>query len=185
MEGLLLENPRLPLVILIILIVSDLILAKLLRRSSLFIRDEYFEYEEDEYPEPTVGGVIYFAFFLLRISPVFLVLLLWAAAVTSRSPVSVWFYQAVLGFSLFLLLIINLRHVETILTDLLMRLRRADLSGKLRLGRGYSLGYSVVRLVTIFIVLSVVAIIKPEAFYIGAVAAPFSLIVRNLILMNR
>lgn len=185
MERLLLENPRLPLIILIFLVVCDLFMAKLLRRSSLFTRDEYFEYEDDEYPEPTVGGVIYFAFFLLRISPVFLVLLLWAVAVTSKSPVSVWFYQAVLGFSLFLLLIINLRHVETILTDLLMRLRRADLSGKLRLGRGYSLGYSAIRLFAMSIILSVVAILKLEAFYIGAAAAPLSLIVRNLILMNR
>jgi hypothetical protein len=184
-ERLLLENPRLPLIILVVLTAGDLFLARFLRRSDLLKRDEYFEYEEDEYPAPAAAGIIYFAFILLKISPVFLVLLLWAVAVTSRSPVSLWFYHAILGFSLFLFLIINLRHLETILGDLLIRLRRADLSGKLRLGRGYSLGYSVIRLLMLLIVLSVIAVLRLEAFYIGAAAAPLSLVIRNLILMRK
>lgn len=185
MERLLLDNPRLPLIILIILGLTDISLARLLRRSSFYTRDEYFEYEKDEYPGPAIGGLPYFAFILLKISPVFLVLLLWAVAVTSRSPVSVWSYQAILGFSLFLFLILNLRHLETILTDLLLRLRRADISGKLRLGRGYSLGYSGIRLFTPFIILFAIAVMRLEALYIGAAAAPLSLIIRNLILMRK
>jgi hypothetical protein len=185
MEMFLLENPRLPLIILIILTAGDLFLARFLRKSGLFMRDEYFEYEEDEYPGPSVGGVAYFAFILLRISPVFLVLLLWVVAVTSKSPFSVWSYQAILGFSLFLFLIINLRHLETILTDILTRLRRDDISGKLKFGKGYSLGYSGIRLFTLFVILAVIAVLRFEAFYIGAAAAPLSLIIRNLVLINR
>ena len=185
MESFLLENPRLPLIILVILAACDLFLARFLRQSRLFIRDEYFEYEENEYPKPATGGIEYFAFVLLKVSPVFLVLLLWAVAVASKSQISIWCYQAVLGFSLFLFLIIDLRHMETILTDLLIRLRRADLSGKLSLGRGYSLGYSGIRLFTLFVVLLVIAVMRPTAFYIGAAAAPLSLIIRNLILMRK
>ncbi len=185
MEDAVLNDPRLAFVILILLSLSDLILGRFVGKSNIRYRAEFFEYEAGGLPLPRGGAVAYFAYILLKISPAFLILLIWAAAVTSGSPGPVNLYRAILGFSLSLFLIINLRHVESLMIGLLIKGRRHDLSGKITLRKGFSLGQSAIQLSTLFIILALVAVMKLQPFYIGAAGAPLSLIVRNLILMRR
>ncbi len=184
MEDAVLNDPRLAFIILILLSLSDLILGRFVGRFNIRYRAEFFEYESRRVPGPG-GATAYFAYILLKISPAFLLLLIWAAAVTAGSPGPVNLYRAVLGFSLSLFLIINLRHIESLMIGLLIKGRPHNLSGKIALKKGFSLGQSAIQLFTLFIILALVALMKFQPFYIGAATAPLSLIVRNLILMRR
>lgn len=185
MESAVLNDPRLAFVVLIFLSLSDLILGRSVIKSNAGCRAEFFEYEAGGLPLPRGGAIAYLAYILLKISPAFLILLIWAAAVTSDSPGAVNLYRAILGFSLSLFLIINLRHVESLMIGLLIKKRRQDLTGKVTLKKGFSLGQSAIQLSTLFIILALVALMKFQPFYIGAAVAPPSLIFRNLVLMRR
>jgi hypothetical protein len=185
MEDAILNDPRLAFVILILLSLTDLILGPSIRRFNIRHRSEFFEYESHKVPQPHGGPVAYFAYFLLKISPAFLLLLIWAAAVTSDSPGPVSLYRTALGFSLSLFLVINLRHIESLLITLLIKSRSRNLSGKIVLGKEFPLGQSAIQLFTLFIILVLVALMKFQPFYFGAAGAPLLLIIRNLILMRR
>jgi hypothetical protein len=184
MESAVLNDPRLAFVILIFLSLSDLILGRFVGKSNAGYRAEFFEYETGRLPIPRGGAIAYSAYILLKISPAFLILLIWAVAVTSDSPGAVNLYRAVLGFSLSLFLVINSRHAESLMIGRLIKNRHQDLAGKITLKKGFSLGQSAIQLSTLFIILALVALMKLQPFYIGAACAPLSLIVRNLVLMR-
>lgn len=185
MEDVILNDPRIGFAILILLSLADMTLGKYAGKYNTRYRAEYFEYESRRISRPRTGATAYFAYILLKISPAFMLLLIWAAAVTSGSPDVVNIYRAILGFSLSLFLIINLRHLESMMIGRLIKNRPQNLSGKIALKKGFSLGQSAIQLSTLFVILALVALMKFQPFYIGAAGAPLSLIVRNLILMRR
>jgi hypothetical protein len=184
MENTILNDPRLGFVILLLLSLTDLALGRFVERSNIRYRAEFFEYESRGISRARTGAIAYFAYILLKISPAFMLLLIWAAATASGSQGPIDLYRVILGFSLSLFLIINLRHIESLMIGRLIKNRRQNLSGKISLKKGFSLGQSAVQLTTLFIILALVALMKFQPFYIGAACAPFSLIVRNLILMR-
>lgn len=185
MEDAILNDPRLAFVILILLSLADMILGPSIRKFNIRHRSEFFEYGSRRFSRSGRGAIAYCALLLLRISPAFLLLLLWAAAVTSDSPGPVSLYRTALGFSLSLFLVINLRHIESLLITLLIKSRSRNLSGKIVLGKEFPLGQSAIQLFTLFIILVLVALMKFQPFYFGAAGAPLLLIIRNLILMRR
>lgn len=185
MEDAVLNDPRLAFGILILLSLADMILGPFIGRFNIRHRSEFFEYGSRRFPRSGGGAIAYCAFLLLRISPAFLLLLIWAAAVTSDSPGPVSLYRTALGFSLSLFLVINLRHIESLLISLFIKSRPSNLSGKIVLGEEFPLGQSAIQLFTLFIILVLVALMKFQPFYFGAAGAPLLLIIRNLILMRK
>ena len=164
----------------ILLTVSDLIITR--RRSSAAgALAGYIEYETAAPRE--MGAAAYFALVLLKISPPFLITLIWAAAKASGSEVVAQLYAGLLGFALGLYLILNLRHLESSLIDRLARKLSDDLSGRVFIKRRFSLGQSTVQLGSLFIVLAIIAAIRPAPLYAGFALAPAALIARNLILI--
>lgn len=184
MEGAAIIDPRIALPILVILSLGDLLLGRASARVSLKYRSKFFEYEATESSKDRSMSKIGFMNILLKLIPAFLVLLIWAATISSKSQTSASLYQAILGFSLALFLIIDLRHIESLFLGLLARKRQDDINGKLIIKKGYSLGQSSVQFFTLFIVLTVVALLQFRPFFIAAALAPLSLIIRNMILMR-
>jgi len=93
-------------------------------------------------------------------------------------------YRLGLGFTIAIFLIIDLRHIESILIARLLIRRKQDIEGKLLIKTGYSLRQSAIQLMTLFIILAGVTAITADIFFLGAMFAPLALIIRNLALIR-
>lgn len=178
MENTIANDPRAGFLIIILLSLGDLLLRKKIRNGHA--RAEFFEYEASISQD--TGFIANFAIILLKISPAFLVALVWALGQASKSAVVVTLYAALVGFSISLYFIVNLRHIESLMIDALVRRRRNDISGKLIIKRKFSLGQSAIQIFTIFVILAMAAAIRPSPLFIGIALAPASLIARNMLL---
>ena len=131
-----------------------------------------------------MGAAAYFALVLLKISPAFLITLIWAAAQASGSEIITHLYSGMLGFAFALYLIINLRHLESASINMLAGKFENDLSGKVCIKRRFSLGQSTVQLFSILIILAIILLINPTPLLAGFALAPVALIIRNIVLIN-
>ena len=182
MENFLINDPRAGFIILILLTIADLLFGKRAGSQSAKIRSEYIEYETA--PSRDMGPVAYFALVLLKISPAFLIALVWAAAKASGSEIVAALYAGLLGFALGLYLIINLRHLESFMINKLSSYFEEDLSGKVFIKRRFSLGQSTIQIFSVFVILFIIALIKPTPLFIGFGLAPVALIIRNIIVIK-
>lgn len=182
MEQVITNDPRAGFIILIILTLADLVFRGKTNNLSLRPKSEFYQYESATARE--TGTAAYFALVFLKISPPFLIALIWAVAQASGSKMVAELYGLILGFSMSLYLIINLRHIESILIDRLVRRYRDDLSGKLIIRRRFSLGQSAIQILTLFVLLTIIAVLNPSPLHIGFAAAPLALIVRNTLLIR-
>ncbi|MEE9554104.1 MAG: hypothetical protein V3W18_07365 [candidate division Zixibacteria bacterium] len=183
MENLLINDPRAGFIILIVLTIADLFFGKRAGSAGTKSRSEFIEYETTVSRD--MGPVAYFALILLKISPPFLIALTWAAAKASGSEIVAILYAGLLGFTLALYLIINLRHLESALINKMVGYFREDLSGKILIRRRFSLGQSTIQIFSIFIIFLVVALVKPTPLFIGFALAPVALIIRNIIVIKK
>lgn len=182
MEQTMLNDPRIGFFALLILSLADLYFSSKFGAPKSRIRDDYFDYETGGSRE--IGGTAYFALALLKISPAFMITLIWAAGHASKSEIVFGLYRGILGFSVSLYLIINLRHIESILFEYLARRFQSDLSGKLTIKKRFSLGQSAVQIFTLSVILFFVAALRPHPVYFGLALAPLALIARNLYLIR-
>lgn len=166
--------------ILITLTVADLIFQRKLRKVDDRAGSEFFAYEMGVPAD--LGMVGYFGFVLLKISPAFLITLIWAAAHASQSKIIKIVYAGLLGFAISIYLIVNLRHIESLLTDYLIQKRRKDLSGRVTIKRRFLLGQTAVRILSLFVMLAFIALIRPSPLFIGFALAPLVLVLRYWIL---
>lgn len=182
MENLLINDPRAGFIILILLSITDLFFGKRASSAGAKRRSEFIEYETAVSRD--MGPVAYFAMVLLKISPAFLIALIWAAAKASGSEIVAILYAGMIGFALALYLIINLRHLETALINTMFKNFRDDLSGKILIKRRFSLGQSTIQIFSVFIILFIIALIKPTPLFIGFALAPVALIIRNIVVIK-
>jgi hypothetical protein len=181
MENTIVNDPRAGFLILVALSLADLILRN---RIDIWTagRAEFFEYES--VPRRDIGSLAYFAFILLKISPPFLIAILWAAAKASGSPALTVLYGGILGFAISFYLIINLNHFESLIMGVLTLRLRDSLSGRITVKRRFSRVQDTVRIFVIFVFLCFIAVMRPAPLYIGMALGPVALIVRNLLLIK-
>jgi hypothetical protein len=179
MEYTIINDPRAGFLILITLSLADLVLRN---RIEIWTagREEFFEYET--VPRRDIGSLASFALILLKISPPFLIAILWAAARASGSQALTVLYAGILGFAVSFYLIVNMNHLESLLTGALTRRYRNSLSGRISVKRRFSLMQYTIRIFVIFVFLCFIAILRPTPFYIGMALAPVALIARNILL---
>jgi len=180
MESVLIEDPRAGFLILFILCLADLILRKRAGKQKASARSEFFEYEVSIARE--TGIVTSFALILLKISPAFLIALIWALGRASKAPAFISLYAGIVGFSISLYLIMNLRHIGSLMIDALIKRRSDDLSGKLAIKKRFSLGQSAIQIFPIFVILVFAALLRPSPLFIGLALAPAALAARYLLL---
>lgn len=179
MESTIVNDPRAGFLILIALSLADLILRN---RIEIWAagQAEFFEYETA--PRRDIGSLAFFALVLLKISPPFLIAILWAVARASGSPVLTVLYAGILGFAVSFYLIVNLNHFESLMTGALARRYRNSLTGKIIIKKRFSLIQYTVRIFVIFVFLCFIAALRPIPLYIGMALGPVVLMARNLIL---
>ncbi len=182
MENLLINDPRAGFIILILLSVTDMFFGKRAGSAAAKKRSEFIEYETAVSRD--MGPAAYFALVLLKISPPFLITLIWAAAKASGSDIVAILYAGMIGFALALYLIINLRHLESVMINKLSSYFQEDLSGKVFIKRRFSLGQSTIQIFSIFVILFIIALLKPTPLFIGFTLAPVALIIRNIIVIK-
>jgi len=176
------NDPRLGFAILMILTLADLIFRSRQQKGSEPAKADFFDYEIGPKGEPGSGANI--VLIVLKLSPPFLIALIWAAAEATKSGVIAYLYEGILGFAIMLYLIINLRYIESVLIERLVRKRKSDLSGRITIGRRFSLGQSAIQIFSIFVILLFVCAIDLRPLFIGMAAAPLSLLFRNLFLIR-
>ncbi len=168
--------------ILLVLSLGDILLGKIASNQYKNYTSKYIEYQSANLFK--TSQTITFYKVLLKIIPAILILIIWLTANSSSSPISLALYWMILGFSLSLFLIIDLRHLESIIVGRLYKNFQGILSGKLSIGSKFSLGQSSAQILTLLVIMLIVTFFNWHLFYIGATLAPLSLILRNLFLMK-
>jgi hypothetical protein len=118
---------------------------------------------------------------LVKILIAVLIFAVWYLYDTAGLHVAGKLYLWLLGFAIGSYLIIDLRHLESILLSRLYT--RTDLvEGRISYHPNFSLKLSAVQFFSIFIIFSLYAILSPGYLALGLACAPLFLIIRNLML---
>lgn len=184
MENTILFNPYVACIILLILSLGDVLLGNLAHKQYEKYTAPIFMYETSLSRNMTRGRGSNVLSIITKIIPPFLLFYIWQMA-SGGTADTIWkLYWLLLGFSLSMYLIIDLRHFESIMFAFLIKRARHGIEGKLLIKRFFSLSQSAIQLLTVFLILLAVFLIIKSPFFLGAAFAPLTLIIRNLALIR-
>lgn len=182
MEEAIFAQPLIPFLTLIILSIGDLVLG--LWAGSLYVKYTapimMYETALHRQGKRPAGQLLVRTF--IKMLPAFLILAIWQLSIEPGMAAIKYLYWLLLGFALTIYLIIDLRHLESLLIATLIKRKRGWIEGKLLIKSQFSLRQSAIQLLTILIILLFILFLNHRPFYIGAALAPLSLIIRNLAL---
>lgn len=107
----------------------------------------------------------------------------WLIHVKGELPIAGMLYLWLLGFAIGLYLIINVRHLESIMLSRIYT-KTDMIEGFISYHHNFSLRISAIQIFTLFILFCVYAILAPGYFTLGLACAPLFLIIRNLLLSS-
>ena len=180
MAELIWNTPLIPFAILFVLSYLDLILGRLARRYYNLSTSKFIQYEAID----SIGErkrIVWLEIVLKALPPI-LLLFIWMLASSSENFSITVLYWALLGFSMMLYLIIDLRHLESIFISSIYKAKAGQIEGSIKIGQGVSMMQSSIQLFSIMIILLFVAVLVRHIFFFAASLAPLTLILRNLIL---
>ncbi|HEX9911774.1 MAG TPA: hypothetical protein VGB01_00850 [candidate division Zixibacteria bacterium] len=121
----------------------------------------------------------------LKVLLVLVILVIWIQAKTTELQAIKGLYFLILGFAFFNFLIINLRHLQSILISSYAARNPQQISGKVTYQRSFSLTQSAFQLLLPLILILAIFVFHPSYFLFGATLAPLFLILRNIFLAQR
>jgi hypothetical protein len=184
MEYSILGYPVIAILLLLILSLGDLALGHLAKKQYERYTSNYIIYETALSGSSTKPPRSSPAKVIIKLLGIAIICLIWLIAASSGIRATMRLYWAILGFALTIYFVIDLRHLESILIGQLVKSRGDQLSGKLSIKRGFSLGQTAIQLLTLSVIMFVVFLFAWEPFFIGAALAPLSLLIRNLALLR-
>ena len=176
--------------ILIILILSTLdyyltILSASLYRKSFAQKVEYKNIRESSLEDRKDLFKFDAKYLWLKVLLILVILVIWIQAKTTELQVIQGLYFLILGFAFFNFLIIDLRHLQSIIIFSYANKNPQAISGKVTYQRSFSLMQSAFQLLLPLILSLVIFILHPSYFLLGAILAPLFLILRNIFLAQR
>jgi hypothetical protein len=172
------HQPYLGIAILLILAFIDLPLTLVARSSYQKYMIRFITYQSVKSGESRKFSVLWV---LIKILIAALIFAVWYIYDTADFRLAGKLYLWLLGFAIGSYLIIDIRHLESILLSRLYT--RTDLiEGHISYHPDFSLKLSAVQFFSIFIIFSLYAILFPGYLGLGLACAPLFLIIRNLLL---
>ncbi len=154
-------------------------------RKSLASKVEYANLKESSSLEGTSSLGFTFKYIWLKVLLILVILVIWIEVRVTRSQTVGDLYLFVLGFAFFDFLILDLRHLQSILISRYAHTNPQSISGKISYQRSFSLMQSAFQLLLPFALTLAMFIFHPSYFLFGALLAPFFLIARNIYLARR
>lgn len=176
--------------ILIILVLSLLdyyltILSSNLYKKSFGQSVEYKNIKEFSSKESKTLPKLNARYLWLKVLLILVILVIWIETKITESQSVKQLYFFILGFTFFNFLIINSRHLQSILIFSYAVRNSQQISGKVTYQRSFSLMQSAFQLLLPLILILIIFIFHPSYFLFGAILAPLFLILRNIILSHR
>ncbi len=172
------SNPVTAILLLLGLGLLDHPLTKLSRRAYFKYMYRYIEFESI-YPTSEKSSIWRRIASLLVLS--FFLLVIWKVRELTGSESVGILYRWLVGFSLGTYLLIDLRHLESLLLNRLYAYTE-DISGKLSYRASFSMKISAVHFFSTFLILAAVLVIQPDISILGIACAAIFLALRNLLL---
>jgi hypothetical protein len=134
--------------------------------------------------ETSPGNYIMALWFIVKIIIAILLYVIWLIAVHGELRAAGALYIWLLGFAIGLYLIIDIRHLESILLSRL-HTKTVMIDGFISIDQRFSLKVSAIQIFTIFILFGVYALFNPGYFELGLACSPLFLIIRNHLLSEK